>query len=99
MAMKSGTVRWFNAVKGYGYIRPNDGGFDVFVGILAAERAGLGALKEGQKVNFDIATDPRTGEVFAENLSPVVVEPAEAPPPVRAGLSSAFRLMTGRPPS
>ena len=67
--MKTGTVKWFNSRKGYGFIKPVDGGFDVYVHINAVERAGLAELKEGQKINFDIATDDRTGEIFAENLS------------------------------
>ena len=67
--MKTGTVKWFNSRKGYGFIKPVDGGFDVYVHINAVERAGLAELKEGQKIKFDIATDDRTGEIFAENLS------------------------------
>ena len=67
--MKAGTVKWFNSWKGYGFIKPVDGGFDVYVHISAVERAGLAELKEGQRINFDIVTDDRTGEVFAENLS------------------------------
>jgi CspA family cold shock protein len=67
--MKTGTVKWFNARKGYGVLKPIDGGFDVYVHISAVERAGMMDLKEGQKVNFEIVTDDRTGEVHAENLS------------------------------
>ena len=67
--MKTGTVKWFNSRKGYGFIKPVDGAFDVYVHINAVERAGLAELKEGQKIKFDIATDDRTGEIFAENLS------------------------------
>ncbi len=67
--MKIGRVKWFNARKGYGVIKPIDGGFDVYVNVKAVERAGLSELKEGQKVNFDIISDDRTGELFAENLS------------------------------
>jgi cold shock protein len=67
--MRTGTVKWFNSWKGYGFIKPVDGGFDVYVHISAVERAGLAELKEGQKINFDIIADDRTGEVFAENLS------------------------------
>ncbi len=66
--MKSGTVKWFNSRKGYGVIKPFDGGFNVYVNIKAVERAGLTELKEGQVVNFDIVSDSRTGKVFAENL-------------------------------
>jgi CspA family cold shock protein len=52
-----GTVKWFNAQKGYGFIQPSDGGKDVFVHISAVERAGLGTLAEGQKVSFTIVND------------------------------------------
>jgi cold shock protein len=67
--MRTGIVKWFNSWKGYGFIKPVDGGFNVYVHISAVERAGLAELKEGQKINFDIVADERTGEVFAENLS------------------------------
>ena len=63
-----GTVKWFNATKGYGFIQPDDGGNDVFVHISAVERAGLSTLNEGQKVSFDIVADRRTGKSAAENL-------------------------------
>ena len=55
--MAIGTVKWFNAQKGYGFIQPSDGGKDVFVHISAVERAGLGTLTEGQKVSFSIVND------------------------------------------
>lgn len=55
--MAIGTVKWFNAQKGYGFIQPSDGGKDVFVHISAVERAGLGTLTEGQKVSFTIVND------------------------------------------
>ena len=67
--MKIGIVKWVNSRKGYGVIKPFDGGFNVYVDIRAVERAGLAELKEGQVINFDIILDNRTGEVFAENLS------------------------------
>ncbi|MBV9290333.1 MAG: cold-shock protein [Hyphomicrobiales bacterium] len=67
--MKTGTVKWFNSRKGYGFIKPVDGGFDVYVHIAAVERAGLAGLKEGQKIQFEVVADERTGEIFAENLS------------------------------
>jgi len=65
--MLSGTVKWFNSQKGYGFIQPQQGGKDVFVHISAVERAGLGTLKEGQKVNFEIAKD--RGKESATNLT------------------------------
>jgi CspA family cold shock protein len=67
--MKTGTVKWFNARKGYGFLKPVDGGFDVYIDIATVKRAGLVELKEGQTINFDTAVDERTGEIFAENLS------------------------------
>jgi cold shock protein len=67
--MKTGTVNWFNARKGYGYIKPVDGGPNVYVHVSAVERAGLMDLKEGQKINFEIAVDQRSGETFAETLT------------------------------
>jgi cold shock protein len=69
--MKTGTVKWFNTRKGYGYIKPVDGGFEVYVGIDAVERAGLIDLKEGQKINFEIAVDLRSGETSAVTLKPL----------------------------
>ncbi len=65
--MTIGTVKWFNATKGYGFIQPDDGSKDVFVHISAVERSGLGALKEGQKVAFDVAKG-KDGKVSADNL-------------------------------
>jgi cold shock protein len=68
--MPTGTVKWFNGQKGFGFIQPNDGGNDVFVHISAVERAGLSGLAEGQKVNFEIKADKMRGKASAENLSP-----------------------------
>jgi CspA family cold shock protein len=68
VAMATGTVKWFNARKGYGFLKPGDGGFNVYVHISAVERAGMIDLKVGQKVNFEMVMDDRTGEVRAENL-------------------------------
>ncbi len=67
--MTTGTVKWFNGQKGFGFIQPNDGGNDVFVHISAVERAGLSGLAEGQKVNFEIMTDKMRGKSSSENLS------------------------------
>lgn len=67
--MKTGTLKWFNPHKGYGFIKPVDGGFDVYVHGSAIELAGIVDPKEGQKINFEIVVDQRTGEVRAENLS------------------------------
>lgn len=64
--MASGTVKWFNATKGYGFIEPDDGGNDVFVHITAVQAAGLQGLNEGQKLSFEI-TDQR-GKSSAANL-------------------------------
>ncbi|MBM3532828.1 MAG: cold-shock protein [Alphaproteobacteria bacterium] len=66
--MTTGTVKWFNAQKGFGFIQPETGDKDVFVHISAVERAGLGTLKEGQKVSFDVVADRRTGKSSADNL-------------------------------
>lgn len=66
--MATGTVKWFNGQKGYGFIQPDDGGQDVFVHISAVERAGLSGLADGQKVSFDIETDRRSGKASAGNL-------------------------------
>ena len=69
--MTTGTVKWFNATKGYGFIQPDDGGKDAFVHISAVERSGLNGLNEGQKVQFELVTDRRTGKVSADNLTAV----------------------------
>jgi cold shock protein len=66
--MTKGTVKWFNAQKGFGFIQPEDGSKDVFVHISAVERAGLYELKEGQKVTFDVVANRKTGKAAAENL-------------------------------
>jgi CspA family cold shock protein len=64
--MASGTVKWFNKVKGYGFIQPSDGGKDVFVHITAVERAGMDTLVEGQRINYDLVNE--RGKTAAANL-------------------------------
>tara|TARA_S200000501_G_scaffold351068_1_gene368635 strand:- start:369 stop:578 length:210 start_codon:yes stop_codon:yes gene_type:complete len=66
--MPIGTVKWFNAAKGYGFIEPEDGSKDAFVHISAVERAGLNSLNEGQKVSYEL-TQGQNGKTSAENLS------------------------------
>ena len=69
--MASGTVKWFNATKGFGFIQPDNGGKDVFVHISAVERAGMGSLNEGQELSFEVTADRKTGKSSAENLRAV----------------------------
>jgi len=66
--MSTGTVKWFNGQKGYGFIQPDDGGNDVFVHISAVERAGLRGLQEGQKLSYELERDKRSGKTSAGNL-------------------------------
>jgi CspA family cold shock protein len=66
--MATGTVKWFNETKGYGFIQPDTGGKDVFVHISAVERAGLRGLSEGQKVSYEVQSDSRTGKESAVDL-------------------------------
>jgi CspA family cold shock protein len=66
--MATGTVKWFNPEKGFGFIQPENGGSDVFVHISAAEQAGIRTLNEGQKLQYEIITDRRTGKNSAGNL-------------------------------
>ena len=67
-SMQTGTVKWFNGQKGFGFIQPDNGGNDVFVHISAVERAGLGALSEGQKIGFELERDQRSGKMSAGQL-------------------------------
>ncbi len=69
--MTQGTVKFFNAQRGYGFIQPDDGTKDVFVHISAVERSGIGGLNEGQKVSFDVVADRKTGKSSADNLRSV----------------------------
>jgi len=66
--MPTGTVKWFNPQKGYGFVAPDGGGPDAFVHISAVERAGLAGLNEGQKIQYDVVANPRSGKASAENL-------------------------------
>ncbi len=65
--MPSGTVKWFNADKGYGFVEPDDGGKDVFVHVSAVDRAGIPSLREGQKLRYEL-TAGRDGRMAAEDL-------------------------------
>jgi cold shock protein len=67
--MATGTVKWFNTTKGFGFIQPVDGGADVFVHVSAVERAGMRGLNEGQKVSYEVVADKRTGKTSAVNLT------------------------------
>lgn len=67
--METGTVKFFNAQKGFGFIAPSDGSNDVFVHVTALERAGIHNLSEGQKVSFDTAQDQRSGKVAVQNIA------------------------------
>jgi CspA family cold shock protein len=69
--MAVGTVKFFNDQRGFGFITADDGSGDVFVHISAVERAGWSSLNEGQRVSFDVATDPRIGKTNAQNLRAV----------------------------
>lgn len=66
--MQTGTVKWFNSQKGYGFIQPADGGADIFVHITAVEAAGWRGLNEGQKIAFEVQNDPKKGKSSAVNL-------------------------------
>ncbi|MNY02907.1 Cold shock protein CspA [compost metagenome] len=66
--MTTGTVKWFNSTKGFGFIQPDDGGADVFVHASAVERSTLGSLQEGQKIGFELERDQRSGKTSAGQL-------------------------------
>ncbi|MEQ1818316.1 MAG: cold-shock protein [Terricaulis sp.] len=69
--MATGTVKWFNGQKGFGFIQPDNGGPDVFVHISAVERAGMSSLNEGQKISFEVEKDARSGKMSAGQLAAV----------------------------
>lgn len=69
--MNTGTVKWFNEQKGYGFIQPDDGGKDIFVHISAVQRSGLQGLSDGQKVSFELQADRRTGKTAAVNIQAI----------------------------
>ena len=66
--MNTGTVKWFNSTKGFGFIQPDNGDVDVFVHVSAVERAGMRSLSDGQKIRYDIVQDRRSGKSSADNL-------------------------------
>ena len=69
--MAIGTVKWYNAEKGFGFIQPDDGGKDAFVHVSAIERAGMSDLREGQKISFEMVSDKRSGKMSADKLQAV----------------------------
>jgi len=66
--MSTGTVKWFNSTKGYGFIQPDDGSTDVFVHVSAVERAGMSGLVEGQKLDYEMVRDAKSGKMSADRL-------------------------------
>ncbi len=69
--MPTGTVKWYNSQKGFGFIQPDDGGKDAFVHVRALERAGMNGLREGQKISFELIADKRSGKMSADKLQAV----------------------------
>ena len=69
--MATGTVKWFNGQKGYGFIQPDAGGPDIFVHITAVERSGMGQLNDGQKIKYELTQDRKTGKSSADQLSSI----------------------------
>ena len=80
--MASGTVKWFNTAKGFGFVQPDDGGSDIFIHISALNQAGLDSLNEGDKVNYELEQDRRSGKLAATQI---VVTAQGTPQPQRAG--------------
>ncbi len=66
--MATGTVKWFNSQKGFGFIAPDNGGSDAFVHISAVERSGINELRDGQKVSYELVADRKSGKMSADNL-------------------------------
>ncbi len=66
--MNTGTIKWFNSTKGFGFIQPDNGSTDVFVHVSAVERAGMRSLSDGQKITYDIVQDGKSGKSSADNL-------------------------------
>ena len=66
--MDTGTVKWFNGQKGYGFIQPDNGGADIFVHISAVEKSGLRGLNEGQKISYEVQKDAKSGKNSAVNI-------------------------------
>ncbi|MBW9091687.1 cold-shock protein [Rhizobium wenxiniae] len=66
--MNTGTVKWFNSTKGFGFIQPDNGSADVFVHVSAVERAGMRSLSDGQKISYEVVEDRKSGKSSAENL-------------------------------
>jgi CspA family cold shock protein len=71
IVMSTGTVKWFNATKGFGFIQPDDGAADVFVHISAVERAGMRDLTDGQKLSYELVADKRSGKMSADRLQAI----------------------------